>query len=405
MTRHILRLMWNRRKTNAMIMIEIFLSFLVLFALGSMVYYGVGNYLTPLGFTYDNVLVLRMSWNQFDNDPREMMVQIGREIRSFDEAVQMSFGSTNLPYGRNYWGTPLTSDNREFHTDVFYVDDDFAATMEVVPVEGRWFGPEDDGARLKPIVINRTLREAMFGSQPALGRVVSEADSDPNHGGGDSAQNKEEFIVVGVIDNYRFDGEFSSPDNGFFRRNILTDSNSVEMVGALIKVRPGVGVPFEEKLMNRLQAMAPGWTFRLGPLKDMRATYLREMMLTGLLFVVVVGFLIFNVALGLFGVLWYSINRRRGEIGLRCAVGADAGRISGQVLGESLTIATLGIALGVFFAIQVPISGLFEMVSAGTYLLAIVSAAVFIYLIVVGCAVYPSRLAARIQPAEALRDE
>ena len=404
MTWHILRLIWNRRKSNAIIMIEIFLSFLVLFALGSMTYYSVGNYLTPLGFTYDNVVVLRMNCNQFDYDPREMFLQIGREIRSFTEVVQVSMASSNLPYSRNSWGTSLFSDNREFQNDVFYVDDDFATTMGLAVVEGRWFGPEDNGARLKPIVINRKLREAMFGSQPALGKIVTEDQYDPNRGG-DIAKKIDEYTVVGVIDNYRYHGEFASPDNGFFRRNILTDSSSNEMVGALIKVRSGAGVAFEEKLMKRLQAMAPGWTFRIGPLKDARATYLRDELLVIVVFFVVAGFLIFNVALGLYGVLWYSINRRRSEIGLRCAVGADARRISGQILGESLMMATLGIVLGVFFAIQVPIAGLVESVGTGTYVLAIFSAIAFIYLIVTVCALYPSRLAARIQPAEALRDE
>ncbi len=308
MTWHILRLIWNRRKSNAIIMIEIFLSFLVLFALGSMTYYSVGNYLTPLGFTYDNVVVLRMNCNQFDYDPREMFLQIGREIRSFTEVVQVSMASSNLPYSRNSWGTSLFSDNREFQNDVFYVDDDFATTMGLAVVEGRWFGPEDNGARLKPIVINRKLREAMFGSQPALGKIVTEDQYDPNRGG-DIAKKIDEYTVVGVIDNYRYHGEFASPDNGFFRRNILTDSSSNEMVGALIKVRSGAGVAFEEKLMKRLQAMAPGWTFRIGPLKDARATYLRDELLVIVVFFVVAGFLIFNVALGLYGVLrdWLAL--------------------------------------------------------------------------------------------------
>ena len=405
MIRHILRLIWNRRKSNAMIMIEIFLSFIVLFALGSLIYFSVGNYLTPLGFTYDNVVVLRMNSNQVDYDPREMILQIGREIRSFDEVLQVSMASSNLPYARNYWGTTMTGGGRDFHSDYFFVDDDFAGTMGIVLIEGRWFGPEDNSARMKPIVINRTLCEAMFGSQPALGKIVTEGDYDPNHGDRDSARKVDEFTVIGVIDNYRFDGEFSSVRNGHFRRNDLTDSTSNSTVGALIKVRPGAGVPFEEKLMKRIQSMAPGWTFRIEPMKDMRRTYLREMILGAMPLVIIGGFLIFNVALGLFGILWYSINRRRGEIGLRCVVGADSRRISGQILGESLMIATLGIVLGVFFAIQVPIAGLFEMVGVGTYLLAIFSAAAFIYLIVAACALYPSRLAARIQPAEALRDE
>lgn len=405
MIRHILRLIWNRRKSNAMIMIEIFLSFIVLFALGSLVYFSLGNYLTPLGFTYDNVVVLQMNSNQFDYDPREMILQIGREIRSLDEVLQVSMASSNLPYARNYWGTTITSDGHDFHSDYFFVDDDFAGTMGIVPIEGRWFGPEDNGARLKPIVINRTLREAIFGSQPALGKIVTEGHYDPNHGDRDSAGKVDEFTVIGVIDNYRFNGEFSSAKSGHFRRNDLTDSSSNSTVGALIKVRPGTGVPFEEKLMNRIQSMAPGWTFRIEPMKDMRSTYLREMILGAMPLVIIGGFLIFNVALGLFGILWYSINRRRGEIGLRCAVGADARRISGQILGESLMMATLGVVVGVFFAIQVPIAGIFESVGFGVYLLAMSSAAVLIYLIVTACAVYPGRLAARIQPAEALRDE
>lgn len=405
MIRHILRLIWNRRKSNAMIMIEIFLSFIVLFALGSLIYFSAGNYLTPLGFTYDNVVVLRMNSNQFDYDPREMILQIGREIRSFDEVLQVSLASTNLPYARNYWSTNMTSDGRDFYTGTFYVDDNFSEAMGVVPIEGRWFGPEDNSARLKPIVINRTLREAMFGSQPALGKIITEDEREEEHGKSEKALKKREFVVIGVIDNYRFNGEFSSPENGLFRRNILTDSSSNPSVGALIKVRPGAGVAFEEKLMKRVQSMAPGWTLRIEPMKDMRTTYLREMILGGMPLVIIGGFLIFNVALGLFGILWYSINRRRGEIGLRCAVGADSRRISGQILGESLMMATLGIVLGVFFAIQVPISGLIESVSVGTYLLAIFSAAVFIYIIVTACAIYPSRLAARIQPAVALRDE
>jgi len=43
---------------------------------------------------------------------------------------------------------------------------------------------------------------------------------------------------------------------------------------------------------------------------------------------IVGGFLVINVALGLFGVLWYNINKRRGEIGLRRAVGATGNSVS-----------------------------------------------------------------------------
>lgn len=396
MTRHILRLIWNRRRSNALITFEIFLSFLVLFALGSLVCFNVGNYLKPLGFTHDNVLVVYGAAQQShpsmdDAEMRMTFSQIGREIRSCPEVVRVSTASTNLPYGRGRWGNSLKYDDRSFYTDLFYADDDFAGTLDITPIEGRWFNREDDGARLKPIVINRTMREAMFGSEPALGKIVK-ADH-------------EDFTVVGVIDTYRYAGEFSAPQNGYFIRNVMADTGAVTMVAVLVKVRDGVGVAFEEQLMKRLRAMVPGWTFRIDSLNYMRTNYLRDEMLVIVLFFVIAGFLMFNVALGLFGVLWYSINRRRAEIGLRCAVGADARGISGQILGESLMTATLGIALGLFFAIQVPLTGFFDSVGLGVYLLGMLAAAALIYCIVTACAVYPSRLAARIQPAEALRNE
>jgi putative ABC transport system permease protein len=55
---------------------------------------------------------------------------------------------------------------------------------------------------------------------------------------------------------------------------------------------------------------------------------------------IVAGFLVINVALGLFGVLWYNINKRKGEIGLRRAVGASGNSISGSSIGEALVLST-----------------------------------------------------------------
>ena len=84
---------------------------------------------------------------------------------------------------------------------------------------------------------------------------------------------------------------------------------------------------------------------------------------------------------------------------------AASPEVSKQILGETLVLTTFGLALGVFFAIQVPILDLFTSVSAGVYSLAIASAAAILYVIVTVCAVYPSRLAARIHPAVALHDD
>jgi putative ABC transport system permease protein len=115
-------------------------------------------------------------------------------------------------------------------------------------------------------------------------------------------------------------------------------------------------------------------------------------------------FLVINVALGLFGVLWYNINKRRGEIGLRRAVGATGNSVSSQLIAESLILATLSLIIGVFFAVQFPLLNVFDL-QAGIYITAMLLAILFIYLLVFLCSLYPGRQAAAIYPAVALHEE
>ncbi len=119
---------------------------------------------------------------------------------------------------------------------------------------------------------------------------------------------------------------------------------------------------------------------------------------------IVAGFLIVNVALGLFGVLWYNINKRRGEIGLRRAVGASGKSVSSQLVGESLILATLSLIIGLFFAMQFPLLNVFDL-PAGVYLTAILLSVLFIYVLVFICSLYPGKQAAAIYPAVALHEE
>ena len=123
-----------------------------------------------------------------------------------------------------------------------------------------------------------------------------------------------------------------------------------------------------------------------------------------IILLVVGGFLIINVALGLFGVLWYNINKRRAEIGLRRAVGASGNSVTKQLIGEALVLATFSLILGSFFAIQFPLLNVFDL-SSTVYITALILSVIFIYLLVIFCALYPGKQAAAIYPAVALHEE
>ena len=119
---------------------------------------------------------------------------------------------------------------------------------------------------------------------------------------------------------------------------------------------------------------------------------------------IVAGFLVINVALGLFGVLWYNINKRRGEIGLRRAVGASGSNVTKQLVGEAMVVATFSLIIGSFFAVQFPLLNVFDLPSS-TYFIGLVLSIVFIYLLVLICAFYPGKQAAAILPAVALHED
>jgi len=111
-----------------------------------------------------------------------------------------------------------------------------------------------------------------------------------------------------------------------------------------------------------------------------------------------------NVSLGLFGVLWYNINKRKGEIGLRRAVGATGRSVSGQLMGESLVLATFSLFVGCFFAVQFPLLNVLDL-PAGIYVTAIGLSVLFIYTLVFICSLYPGKQAAAIYPAVALHED
>ena len=119
----------------------------------------------------------------------------------------------------------------------------------------------------------------------------------------------------------------------------------------------------------------------------------------------IAGFMLIMVALGMVGVLWQSVARRRREIGLRRALGATGQGVSLQVLGELLVVTTAGLLLGAALAVQVPLLGVIGWVSNGVYAVGMALAALTIYGLTVVSALYPSWLATQVQPAEALHYE
>jgi putative ABC transport system permease protein len=106
--------------------------------------------------------------------------------------------------------------------------------------------------------------------------------------------------------------------------------------------------------------------------------------------------------------VWQSVTQRIREFGLRRAKGATIPNVRAQVLTEIVLMTTLALVVGVTLLAQLPLLPLppdLRVASPGVFVSSIAISVMAIYLLTLACGWQPSRLATRIQPAEALHYE
>ena len=387
MIKAIFKLIWKRKRRSALMITEMFVSFLLLFALFTMVVKNVSSYLAPIGFDYKNVWVMKMDiWDKgLSDEQNELTIdQLRKNISAMPDVLYLTNTTTNIPYSQSTYQTTLHYNDLKIQTNRVQSDNNFAKVLDIKLKQGRWYDETDNGQKEIPIVINQKLKEELFGNENAIGKIV--------HSGA--------YKVVGVVDHYKIKGEYSEEPSIFFSH---FKPNGFEEV-FLLKVNPDAGIAFEEQLMKVVGNIAKDWTITLDPLTKYRKNLFQLTWIPILIFGGLCCFLILNIILGLFGILWYNINNRIAEIGLRQSVGASSRKIYLQFVGEMLILTTLGFIPALVVAIQFPILKVFD-ISFNVYLVAMLLSIIIVYMLVFIASFIPSRYATKIQPAIALHEE
>jgi putative ABC transport system permease protein len=402
--RHLLRLVWNRKRSNALLTLEIFFSFLVVFAVGTAVSFAVMAYRRPLGFAWQNVWLVNADDQGADHrgpgagpegvDPRAAILErMLAEVRTLPE-IEAAASMGIAPFADGSMVSGWTENGREVLAEIAETTQDLDKVLGITVVSGRWFEPADDAAPWHAVVINRSLEAVLGGGESMVGKRLRTPD-----------ESEVEDRVVGVVEDFRRSGEIAPPGNIFIRLMRTGNPRDVPGGNLLLKVRPGTPAAFEETLVRRLQGIAPGWSFESRPLEQARESTLRGRLAPFAIGVLVAGFLMLMVALGLLGVLWQNLVRRTREIGLRRAVGASAADVRKQVLLEQLLLSSLAMALGLVIVLQLPLLGLTSLVGPAAFATGVGAAVAVILALTLLCSLYPAALAARLEPADALRYE
>ncbi|UCF90344.1 MAG: ABC transporter permease [Desulfobacterales bacterium] len=400
MIKHLFKIVWRRKQSNLLLTLEIGLTFCVLVGVMTTGLHTGDIYRQPLGFSRDNVVVLHFHDLRFFGDEGwrrnalRNQIKMLKTVRGFGE-VEAAGLSFEIPYF-DYNNHPvLTYAGRSVAAENLWITDGILEVLRADLIQGRFFQNADDELGLLPVVINRQLREELFGAADPIGKIISSGPEDR--------------VVVGVLSDFRKDGEFAPTENVILQRfplaNLADLGGRIPLRHLLFRLKPETTVAQEEKIIAQLQDTVPAWSFEVTTLENRRKYWLRDDLAAFIALGLIGLALLFMVCLGLMGVLWLNVTRRTREIGLRRANGATVGKIFNQITGELLLVTTIGVLGGSVLTAQLALSDLFPSVSAKSCFLGITISMVLMYLLAIFCSVYPGFMATRIHPAVALHCE
>jgi len=392
MIKHIFTIIWNKKGSNALILLEILLAFLVLFSVLSFVFYNTDRLRDPIGFETENRKYVRFGEleNLTDSTRTLALSQLKRSLLDLDLVEAVGFGHDVGPFNGSNWCSGNDDLGYQIQACYSVVDEDFIEANGINIIEGRGFSEDDLNSTYQLLIGNQTFMEDAFGDKNMIDSII------PYDG--------EETKIVGIMDDYKYNGEFEESRNAILLFANPKYNGFAKLTNAYLKMDPSADVAYEEKINNIVQSTLKTTSFVIqdAPLLRKRANMQTWISIIALLSVCL--FLCVNVALGLFGVLSYNISKRKAEIGLRRAIGAHAGSIIQQFTLEILILASLSLIFGILITAQIPIFNIMD-IADNIFYKGILYATLIILIVVTLCAMYPSIQASRIHPATALHED
>jgi predicted lysophospholipase L1 biosynthesis ABC-type transport system permease subunit len=241
------------------------------------------------------------------------------------------------------------------------------------------------------VVVNRTFVEQLWPGENPLGKRIRANGEDPWF----------EAVVVGVVEDVRQSGLEASANRGVYLPFFPTFTPN-RWIALRAEGDPLALVPALRRELAELDPHLPlSQVFTGADLYDLVAS---ERRLTTRLIGIFALMALSLVAAGTYGVMTFLVRQRTHEVGVRVALGARRGGVVGLVLGRSVRMALVGIALGLLgFVISSDIVGslLFGVTPLDPVFL--VGAVVFLLLVAVGAAAVPAWRAVRVDPVEVMR--
>jgi predicted permease len=272
-----------------------------------------------------------------------------------------------------------------------YISTGFFRTMVLSLIAGRTFEQRDFETGQNLIVVNQAfVRQYLAGRDPLSSTVLL----------GVMSPNPDRYSVIGVVSNVHdlgieTDAEPEIYLPGFGTHAVVLVRTQVDPMSVLPEIRGAV------KDLDPSQPI-----YHVATIGNVFSDSLVRQRMTALLLGIFGLVALTLAAVGIYGVVSYSVTQRTREIGLRMAVGATRGDILNLIMREAATFTTLGVVVGLVVALicaHFVSSLLFQTSSVD--LVSVCVTVVSLLFIAAIAAILPASRAATINPTEALRSE
>ena len=389
------------RLKNTLVAFQVALSVLLLAGAGLFVRTLFHLEHVELGFNQERLLVFRVQPSQAGYEGERLLDLHGRiaeRLESLPGVRAATFGV--IPLIADYtWNTSILlpgesrSTAAEHMTNLQVVRENYFETLEIPRLRGRGFTAHDDAGAPRVVIVNQAFARKYFPGQDPLGQRIRVSDDEP------------EWEIVGVVGDTKYDLQRNAIEPLLFTPWRQAGAQLGDMTFTVRAA--GDPAALAGSVRGAVRDLDPGLPVtEVGTqVERSKATLSRERLYARLL--TFFGALALGLAaIGLSGVLGYSVSQRTGEIGIRMALGAQRPQVVRMIVLQGLRPTIAGLALGlavslaagrlvsqIVYGVRTSDPATFAVVSA--LLLAVAALAAFL----------PARRAARIDPNVALRTE